>query len=398
MRLGAAAAALLAVGCALAGCTVPPNPAFDARQPHHRPTGFQNNYIEFQPKNFFIDVLLRWRLPSVLKGLPPAPEAPPPTTVPDPAFLRADSGPAARPSATWIGHATVLVQLPGAGATLNLLTDPHFSERASPVSFAGPKRHQPPGLALAELPRIDLVVVSHNHYDHLDEASVRALAAQAGGSPLFLVPLGLKAWLAERGIANAIELDWWDAVTLPAPTTPGVAPPRAADAVIEHAVGPGRSAPRGRVQLVLTPVQHWSGRGLNDRLHTLWGGWAVLAPSLHLFFAGDTGYSRDFADIRARLAPRAGDGFDLALIPIGAYEPRWFMREQHVDPTESVRTHRDLGARRSLGIHWGTFELTDEALDQPPKDLAAARRALGLADDAFFTLAIGETRVLAARP
>ena len=394
MSRGGAGAALLALACALAGCSVPPNPAFDANQPHHRPTGVQNNDNAFQPKNFFIDVLLRWRLPSTLKGLPPAPEAPPPTAVPDPAFLRANAGPAARPTATWIGHATVLVQVPTANGTLNLLTDPHFSERASPVSFAGPKRFQPPGVPLDKLPRIDLVVVSHNHYDHLDDASVRVLAAQPGGSPLFLVPLGLKAWLAERGITNAIELDWWDAATLPA----AGAPPRAPDVVIERSVGPERVAPSGRVQLVLAPVQHWSGRGLNDRLHTLWGGWAVLAPSLRVFFAGDTGYSRDFAGIRTRLAPREADAFDLALIPIGAYEPRWFMREQHVDPTESVHIHRDLGARRSLGIHWGTFELTDEALDQPPRDLATARRAQGLADEAFFTLAIGETRVLAARP
>ena len=393
------------MGAALAACAVPPNPAFDASRAHHRPTGFQNNYVEFEPKNFFVDVLLRWKLPAWLEGLPPPPKAAAPTRVPDLAFLHANGGTngnvPVRPSVTFIGHATTLVQLPdGNGGAINLLTDPHFGQRASPLSFAGPARAQPPGVALDDLPRIDVVVLSHNHYDHLDESSMRALASRRGGSPLFLVPLGLKTWLAERGVDNAIELDWWDAVVLPAPASPA-APPRATAVGLERAGSASHSAPGEATRLVLTPVQHWSGRGLNDRMQTLWGGWAVFAPGMHLFFAGDTGYSRDFADIRRRLTagPEGGDGrgFDLALIPIGAYEPRWFMRQQHVNPEEAVRVHRDLAARQSLGIHWGTFELTDEALDQPPRDLAVARRAQDVADDAFFTLAIGETRVLAPR-
>ena len=136
-------------------------------------------------------------------------------------------------------------------------------------------------------------------------------------------------------------------------------------------------------------------------MQTLWGGYAVFAPDLHLYFTGDTGYSKDFADIRERFAarqrPKAGAGFDLALIAIGAYEPRWFMATQHIDPAEALRIHHDLGAKRSMGIHWGTFELTDEALDQPPKDLARARTAAGLTADDFFVLAVGETRRLAPR-
>ena len=201
---------------------------------------------------------------------------------------------------------------------------------------------------------------------------MRALANQPGGAPLFIVPLGNKAWMAERGIVNVIELDWWQSH------------------LITSASGP--------VEVVLTPAQHWSGRGLNDRMATLWGGYAVFAPDCHLFFSGDTGYSKDFRDIRERFAARQGNGgFDVALIAIGAYEPRWFMSTQHVNPAEAVQIHLDLAAKQSIGVHWGTFELTDESLDEPPRQLADARREKGLADDAFITLAIGETRKLPRR-
>jgi N-acyl-phosphatidylethanolamine-hydrolysing phospholipase D len=392
-RLRHVAAALCAGGL-LAACSTPPNPYYDASRRHHRPDGFQDNYVEFKPKNFFTDVLLGWQIPSWFKGLPPAPEAPPPVVAPDLAFIASNTGAQARPAATFIGHATVLVQVPTANGSLNVLTDPVFGERASPVSFVGPKRFQPPGVALKDLPRIDLVLISHNHYDHLDEDSVKALNAQAGGPPLFVVPLGIKPWLAERGVTNAVELDWWDSVTLPAT-------PSAQALVQRNGAGIDAGANSDAVQVFLTPAQHWSARGLGDRMKTLWGGFALLSPKLHVFYSGDTGYSKDFTDIQARLAPRQADaqggGFDLALLPVGAYEPRWFMKDQHVNPDESVRIHRELHARRSLGVHWGTFSLTDEALDQPPKDLAAARKAQGVADDAFFTLAIGETRKLPAR-
>lgn len=409
LRWRSAAAALCASGL-LAACTTAPNPYYDASRKHHRPDGFQDNYVEFKPKNFFTDVLLGWQLPSWFKGLPPEPEAPPPVVAPDLEFIRANTGESAQPAATFIGHATVLVQVPVAHGGLNVLTDPVFGERASPFSFAGPRRFQPPGIALKDLPHIDLVLISHNHYDHLDEGSVKALNAQAGGPPLFVVPLGIAPWLAARGIANAVELDWWDSVTLP-PIAAG--PLQASQVRIERngagiATGtpstpdaPNAPAAPDAVQVFLTPAQHWSARGLGDRMQTLWGGFALLSPRMHVFYSGDTGYSKDFADIQARLAPRQGNaqggGFDLALLPVGAYEPRWFMKDQHVNPDESVRIHRDLHAKRSLGVHWATFSLTDEALDQPPRDLAAARKAQGLADDAFFTLAIGETRKLPAR-
>jgi len=322
---------------------------------------FQNRYVAFEPRG--LGDLLKWRIDASRQGLPNDPTTPIPQVAPDLAFLRANAvaGAAMEPAVTWIGHASTLVQVGG----INLLTDPVFSERASPLAFIGPKRHVAPGLRVADLPRIDAVVVSHNHYDHLDAASVDALAAQPGGPPLFIVPLGVKAWFADRGISRVTELDWWQSIRI------------------------------GDAEVMLVPAQHWSGRSLSDRMATLWGGYAVLAPEFHLFFAGDTAYSRDFADIHARLSPRHGGadrGFDLALIPIGAYEPRWFMSQQHVDPAEAVRIHLDLHARQSIGIHWGTFSLTDESLDEPPRALEVARREQGVADDAFGVMAIGETR------
>jgi N-acyl-phosphatidylethanolamine-hydrolysing phospholipase D len=360
LRLLLAGAALIAA----TGCISPVNPHYDSTQPHHRPGGFQNNYTAYEPKSLW--EVASWRIGSWRAGLP----LPPQTAT---AFIAANARACAamQPAVTWIGHATVLAQFSG----LNVITDPVFAERVSPVSFAGPARAQPPGMTLAQLPRIDVVLISHNHYDHLDEMSVQALNAQAGGAPRFVVPLGLKAWLVERGVAaeRIAELDWWQA----------------------HALAPG-------VEVVLTPAQHWSGRGLTDRLATLWGGFAVFAPDFHFFYSGDTGYSKDFQDIAARFATRhgaaQGGGFDIALLPIGAYEPRWFMQQQHTNPEESVRIHRELGAKRSLGVHWGTFHnLTDESLDEPPRALSAARRNQGLADDDFFVLAIGQTRKIPRR-
>jgi N-acyl-phosphatidylethanolamine-hydrolysing phospholipase D len=264
----------------------------------------------------------------------------------------------------------VLVQAGG----LNVLTDPIFSERASPVQIVGPKRALPPGIALQALPPIDVVVISHNHYDHLDRASVMELdfkARSEGGSTVFLVPLGQKPWFENLGIRDVVELDWWQ----------------------KHTV-------RG-VDFFLTPVQHWSARGVADRSTTLWGGWAVFGKDLHWYFGGDAGFSKDIADTRAHFATRhtdaLGGGFDVALIPVGAYEPRWFMRDQHMDPQEAVQAHLDLGAKRSVGIHWGTFALTDEPLDQPPRDLAMARAARGLAEADFTVMKVGETRALPVR-
>lgn len=350
MRTHAAWLAVAMLGL-VAGCAgSQQNPYYDPAKPHHTPVGFRNPGSGAQQAGGF----WRWQWERRLAGLPkpPGPAHRDLRVPPDLALLTAAAG---NPSVTWIGHATLLVRLGG----LNVLTDPHFSERASPVGFAGPKRYQPPGVALEDLPEIHAVVISHNHYDHLDVDSVQQLHARSGGTLRFFVPLGLKPWFARLGIDNVTELDWW-----------------------EH-------AKLGGVRFTLTPAQHWSARGLFDRYRTLWGGWAIQASDFSFFFAGDTGYSSDFAQIRRRLGP-----FDLAAIPIGAYEPRWFMRIHHVDPAEALRIHQDLGARQSLGVHWGTFEVSDEALDVPPRELAAARREAGIDAEEFVVLRVGETRLI----
>ena len=336
------------------------NPYYNPALQHHTPKGFANNYAAGVNKPF--GEFVRCQIERKQQDLPKPAKQPTPVPTPDMAAIRTYANdavaaqsaiPARPPAITWIGHASMLVQAGG----LTVLTDPIFSERASPVQLVGPKQAQPPGLALADLPLIDVVLISHNHCDHLDKASVKGIAersAAAGKPTLFLVPLGLKRWFANIQISNVVELDWWD----------------------QHDV-------RG-VQFNFTPTQHWSARGLGDRSQTLWGG-----------FAGDTGYSEDFADVRARFSSRQQQAqdpvFDLALLPIGAHKPRWFMAEQHIDPLEAVQIHLDLKAKRSVGIHWGVFELTDESLDQPPQDLADATKLHQLRADEFTVMAIGET-------
>ncbi len=251
---------------------------------------------------------------------------------------------------TFINHVTFLIQLPG----LNVLTDPVFCERASPVQWAGPRRVHAPGLPFAQLPSIDLVFVSHNHYDHMDIATLRRLAVVH--APLFLTGLGNGTFLRQLGIRPVVELDWWEQTSL-----------------------------RG-VQLLFTPAQHWSTRGWGSRNHTLWGGLWLTHARQSLYFAADTGYSPWFAQLHRRLgAP------DLALLPIGAYEPRWFMREQHMNPDDAVRAHVDLGANTSVAMHFGCFRLTDEGIDEPALALERACAVHGIAADSFHVPRPGET-------
>eukprot|EP00878_Enallax_costatus_P024765 GHUV01026450.1.p1 GENE.GHUV01026450.1~~GHUV01026450.1.p1 ORF type:complete len:360 (+),score=55.78 GHUV01026450.1:835-1914(+) len=244
-----------------------------------------------------------------------------PLVKPDAAAL-ADP-PAAAVQAMWVGHATMLVQMEG----LSFITDPVFSQRASPVQFMGPQRCVQPAIEPEHpaFPKLDFVLISHNHYDHLDTGSVNRLFRRFGNDLAWYVPLGLKSWFKGQGIQNVTELDWWQQV--------------------QH--------PGSKVNLVLTPAQHWSARGGYDRRATLWGGWAVLGPQLKFWFAGDTGYCPVFKEIGERLGP-----FDLSAIPIGAYQPRNFMRAQHIGPDEAVTVHKEVRSWRSIGIHCCTFCLT----------------------------------------
>ena len=333
----------------MAGCHT--NPYYDPSRPHHTEDGFKNNYPHDAKPGLWalIGVLIeRWWDEPPETAQPWPPPHPPADLV---ALMeRRDN-----PSITWIGHATLLIQMGG----LNIITDPQFSDRASPFNWMGPKRIVPPAIALEKLPHIDVVVISHNHYDHLDEDTLVALAAQLGGAPRFFVPLGLKPWFADLGIDTVEEMDWWDTVR-------------------HHGLA-----------IHSVPVQHWSARTRFDTNETLWSGWVLDDGEFRFFFAGDTGYSADFADIGRRLGP-----FDLAAIPIGAYEPRWFMKVMHVNPEEAVRIHGDLRARYSVGIHWGTFSLSTEALDEPPRLLALALEEADIPPERFFVLSFGETRAM----
>jgi N-acyl-phosphatidylethanolamine-hydrolysing phospholipase D len=326
------------------------NPYYDPAKSHHTPQGFKNNYPHPEKGSFW-----KWKFEQWRQGRPQAPERgwTFPVQRPDGAFIKSNRS---VDTLTWIGHASFLLQLEG----LNILTDPHLTDRASPVRFAGPKRVVEPALDFPDLPHIDIVVISHNHYDHMDQETLVQLAAQPGGPPRYYVGLGLKRWFEARGIDSAVELDWWDN--------------RVIDGLTIHFV----------------PTQHWSRRTLWDENRTLWGGWIIESRNFRFFHAGDAGYSRDFADVGRRFAP-----IDLAALPVGGYAPRWFMQINHMDPDEAVAAHRDLGARFSVGMHWGTFaDLTDEPLDEPPKRLEHALRRARISSEDFFLMRHGETRLL----
>lgn len=284
---------------------------------------------------------------------------------------------------TWVGHSTVLAQLGG----LTMLTDPIFSERCSPLPGLGPKRLVPPALGASSkaLDGLDVVVVSHAHYDHLDRRSVEALHARFGDRISWLVPLGLARWFAKRGIKNVIELDWWEEAVAVKREGDGSGVRRRWEVAKADPRGsPG--AKKAGVRFVLTPAQHWSNRTGLDRNESLWGGWAAMSPSGSFWYAGDTGYCPAFEEIGDRLGP-----FDLAAIPIGAYDPRDIMRYQHINPDEAVRIHKDVKAHVSLSVHHATFVLTDEAVDHPSADLRRAMFEQGLDDREFVAPRHGTT-------
>ena len=253
--------------------------------------------------------------------------------------------------ATFVNHATMLLQL----GPVNVLTDPIWSERASPVGWAGPRRVHAPGIRFEDLPPIDAVVVSHNHYDHLDLETLRRLSAVH--RPRIFVGLGLASWLTERGVEGAEELDWWQGLEL-----------------------------GSEVRVTFTPTQHWSSRGLRDRRRTLWGGFVLEHRGRRLYFAGDTAVGPHFAQVGERFG-----GVDLALLPIGAYAPRDFMSSAHLSPEEAVAAHAQLRAEQSMAIHFGTFQLSQEGREAPVERLVAAREAAGLEPREFIVPRVGGT-------
>ena len=297
--------------------------------------------------------ILRWqmgrtRVPWPDRIIDPAPAGDP--------WAAPDAG---EVSVTFIGHASFLIRLPG----LTVLTDPIFSERASPVAWAGPTRVRAPGRALANLPPADLLLLSHNHYDHLDLPSLRAVHRDA--RPRVITPLGNAVHVRKAAAFDVEELDWWQ------------------ETVIGHPVA---------ARVTAVPARHFSSRTLNDSGRSLWAGFMLEAAGIRLLFAGDSGDGAHWQRIRERLGPP-----DLALLPIGAYAPRSLMRRVHMNPEEAVRAHRTLGAGRSIGMHFGTFQLTDEAVDAPERALAEQNRLQGVAADGFVTLGFGECRRLAIR-
>ena len=274
-----------------------------------------------------------------------------PAAIADPAFPKPpETVVPSNVSITFVNHATFLLRF----ADAVVLTDPIFSQRCSPVSWAGPARARPPGLALDDLPRPDIVLLSHNHYDHMDLPSLRTLRQRH--DPAFVTLLGNASILAKIGI-KATELDWWDSISL------------------------------AGLQITATPARHFSARTPFDRNRALWGGFMLRNAEGQALFAGDSGAGPHWAEIQARLgAP------DVALLPIGAYEPRWFMAPVHMNPAEAVQAHLALGARHSVGMHFGTFQLTDEAIDAPLLALAQALEAAGVPPALFTTHGFGETR------
>lgn len=323
---------------------------------HRAPNGtFRNPWPDSEPRGFR-DVL-RWSLQRRKQEIPPTP---PRGSFPveTPAITR-PRAPARDYTATWVGHSTVLLQFGG----LNILTDPIFSQRAFPVQWAGPRRIMDPAVPLEALPPLDIVLLSHTHYDHLDRPSVRRLA-KAHPAATWVTALGVGAYIREWGVREIVELDWWQQTSV------------------------------GSLRVTATPARHFSARRIGDRNRTLWCGFAFELNGVRALFAGDTAYHPEFGEVGARYGP-----FDLVMLPIGAYDPRWFMHVVHTDPEEAVQIYQDVTAPHPtaqlplmLGLHWGTFRLTDEALDEPPRRTAERWHTLGLAGDRLWIAKFGETR------
>lgn len=302
-------------------------------------------------ERFFNPSLQEARPLSALPKMMSEPRAPWPRSLPVEPRPAVPHDPSAWVTITFVGHSTFIIQTPA----VTVITDPVFSERASPLSFIGPKRVRAAGVPLDQLPPIDLVLLSHNHYDHCDLASLRSIARRF--DPVLVTPLGNAALARRAGFSRVEERDWWESAT----STP--------------------------LPVTVTPAQHFSARTPFDRNRALWGSFVIEIDGRRLYFGGDSGYAPHFRAIRDRHG-----AIDLALLPIGAYEPRWFMGPIHMNPEEAVQAHLDLGASRSIGMHFGTFQLTTEAIDEPLQALARARTGLGVAAEAFDVLDFGASR------
>lgn len=321
------------------------NPWYNASLAHHTPQGFRNtDGSEHQPGD-----VERWQKERKAAGLPKPPEQG------YDQFIRQWWQPFTlntheEDGVWWLGHASLLLRLNGK----YILTDPVFSRRASPVSFAGPVRKTPSVMSVKALPPLDALVISHNHFDHLDSATIHQLLRRFP-QLTFFVPLGLGEWCRRRGARQVVELDWWQSY------------------VFEGMV------------FTAVPAQHWSMRTLWDRNRSLWCGWVFEGRNQRFWFSGDTGYTPELLTIPQRLGK-----LDTIAIPVGAYAPRWFMAVHHMDPQSAVALWQKLGMPKAIPIHWGVFELTDESLDEPVRELSQALRDLSLPDDNFQPLRIGQ--------
>jgi L-ascorbate metabolism protein UlaG (beta-lactamase superfamily) len=348
--VGAGALAVLGVatGALLVGCLAAP--AYEGPMTRHFNGKRFENRIEV-PEKGFSDLVKWWwerEPPEWLdrRGEPAGPR--PERRVDEPGRL----------VVTHVNHSTMLLQLDG----VNLLTDPVYSERVGPISWAGPKRHRDPGVRFEDLPPIDVVLISHNHYDHLDLPTLKRLARR--DQPRILVPLGNRALLEKHDIPGGEEVDW------------------------------GRSKQVGPLRVTFLTSRHWSGRGMGDRFKTLWGAFVIEGRAGGpIYFAGDTGWGPHFAEAREKFGPMR-----LALLPIGAYEPRWFMKAAHISPAEAVEAHLVLGATTSVAMHYGTFQLSDEGQDTPPAALRRALKKRGVDRSGFAVLEHGRPLEVAPMP
>lgn len=318
------------------------NKYYDKNKSHHTPDGFTNPYIDpslqsKKMKDFF--KLMKEDGPEILEDLDVNIISK--QEIED--LIRNEQN-----FYLWIGHSTALIHLDGK----NILTDPIFSDRCSPVQFAGPKRYSRPALEISDLPNIDVIVISHNHYDHLDYKTVKMI----GDKALWVVPLGLKKWFSNQGVNNVTELDWHDSIS------------------------------HNDINVTSLPSQHWSKRTVFNSFDTLWSSWLIQVNDFKFWFAGDTGYNEiQFREIGKNYGP-----FNLAAIPIGAYEPRWFMKNFHINPEEAVKIHKDVFSEKSVGIHFSTFVLTTEPIDEPANKLKQALEKYRIKLDDFLAIKIGE--------